>query len=192
LPRVLLDLPGVEQSLQSAGLLGQLEQPLPLILWEQWLLGCGSCRVLRLALLLPCGDLGLLTSERALVVLVVVELGVVVLDALEEQVARLLEEGVDGKIERVVVGVERRLGSVLVLEQGSKVRRERELLLGSLCRQLVEEGGEEVRVANGDGELDEDVRVPKTALLEAALVSFLSARSYMLGSYLSVVNLPSL
>jgi uncharacterized Zn-finger protein len=38
LPRVLLDLPRVEQSLQPARLLGQLEQPLPLVLWEQWLL----------------------------------------------------------------------------------------------------------------------------------------------------------
>ena len=34
LPRVLLDLPRVEQSLQPAGLLGQLEEPLPLVLWE--------------------------------------------------------------------------------------------------------------------------------------------------------------
>jgi hypothetical protein len=34
--------------------------------------------------LLPCSDLGLLTGERSLVVLVVVDLGVVVLDALEE------------------------------------------------------------------------------------------------------------
>lgn len=95
----------------------------------------------------------------------------VVLDALEEQVAGLLEEGVDREIERVVVGVERRLGSVLVLEQGRKVGRESELLLGGLRRQLVEKGGEKVRVADGDGKLDEDVRVPETALLEAALVN---------------------
>lgn len=99
LPGVLLDLPRVEQCLQPAGLLGQLEQPLPLILWQQWLLRRRPRRVLRLALLLPCRDLGLLTRKRALVVLVVVELRMVVLDALEEQVARLLEEGVDGEVE---------------------------------------------------------------------------------------------
>lgn len=113
LPRVLLHLPRVEQCLQSAGLLRQFEQPLPLVLGEQRLLGCRSCRVLRLALLLPCRDLGLFTRERPLVVLVVVQLRVVVLDALEEQVARLLEERVDGEVERVVVGVERRLGVFL-------------------------------------------------------------------------------
>lgn len=172
LPGVLLDLPRVEQRLQPAGLLGQLEQPLPLILWQQWLLRRRPRRVLRLALLLPCRDLGLLARERALVVLVVVELRVVVLDALEEQVARLLEEGVDGEVERVVVGVERGLGQVRVLVQGREAGRERELLLGGLRRQLVEERGEKVRVADGDGELDEDVRVPETVLLKAALVSF--------------------
>ena len=171
LPGVLLDLPRVEQRLQPAGLLRQLEQPLPLVLWQQWLLRRRPRRVLRLALRLPCRDLGLLACERALVVLVVVELRVVVLDALEEQVARLLEEGVDGEVERVVVGVERGLGQVRVLVQGREAGRERELLLGGLRRQLVEERGEKVRVADGDGELDEDVRVPETVLLKAALVS---------------------
>jgi hypothetical protein len=79
--------------------------------------GCAR-RVLRLALLLPCCDLGLLTRERSLVVLVVVELRVVVLDALKEQVARLLEEGVDGQVERIVVGEEGRERRVGVLLQG--------------------------------------------------------------------------
>jgi hypothetical protein len=102
---------------------------------------------------------------------------VVVLDALEEQVAGLLEEGVDREVKRVVVRVERRLGGVLVLEQGSKVGREVELLLGGLCRELVEQRSEKVRVADGDGELDEDVRVPETALLEAVGVSFSFPRS---------------
>ena len=115
----------------------------------------------------------------------------VVLDALEEQVARLLEKGIDGEVERVVVGAERRLRRVLVLKQGRQVRRESELLLGCLCGQLVKKRGEEVRVANGDGELDEDVRVPEAALLEAALVSFCRL-SQQLRSYLSVVNLLSL
>ena len=95
----------------------------------------------------------------------------VVLDALEEQVAGLLEEGVDREVERVVVGIERRLGGVLVLEQGRKVGREVKLLFRGLCRQLVKERSKKVRVADGNGELDEDVRVPETALLEAALVS---------------------
>jgi hypothetical protein len=43
---------------------------------------------------------------------------VVVLDALEEQVARLLEEGVDGQVERIVVGEEGRERRVGVLLQG--------------------------------------------------------------------------
>lgn len=91
----------------------------------------------------------------------------VVLNALEKQVTCLLQERVNGEVERVVVGVERGLGRVLVLEQRRQVRGERELLLGCLCGQLVEEGGEQVRVADGDGELDENVRVPEAALLEA-------------------------
>lgn len=49
----------------------------------------------------------------------VVELGVVVFNALKEEIAGLLEEGVNGEVERVVVGEERRLGSVRVLLQGS-------------------------------------------------------------------------
>lgn len=118
LPRVLFHLSRVEQSLQSARLSWQLEQPLPLIFGKEWLFRSCARRVLRLALLLPCGDLGLLTSELSLVVLVVVEFGVVVLDALEEQIARLLEEGVDGKVERIVVGEERRERGVRVLLQG--------------------------------------------------------------------------
>jgi hypothetical protein len=42
---------------------------------------------------------------------------VVVLDALEEEVARLLEEGIDGEIECVVVGEEGRERGVGVLLQ---------------------------------------------------------------------------
>lgn len=68
---------------------------------------------------MPGGDLGLLTRERTLVVLVVVDLGVVSLDALKQQIASLLEEGVDGEIERIVVGEKRRLRGVRVLLQGS-------------------------------------------------------------------------
>jgi hypothetical protein len=46
-------------------------------------------------------DLGLLTAELALVELEVVEVGVVRLDALEEEVAGLLQQRVDGEIEGV-------------------------------------------------------------------------------------------
>lgn len=40
LPAVLLHLLGVQHALQPAGLLWQLEQPLPLVLWQWRLLGC--------------------------------------------------------------------------------------------------------------------------------------------------------
>ena len=59
----------------------------------------------------------------------VVELGVVVVNALEEQVARLLEVWVNGQIERVVVREERWLGSVRVCHQRGNVWWEVELLL---------------------------------------------------------------
>lgn len=119
LPRVLLHLPRVEQRLQSARLLGQLEQSLPFIFREERLLRGSARSVLSLALLLPSRNLSLLTRKGSLVVLIVVDLCVVVLNALKEQVARLLQEGVDGKIERVVVREERWLGDVGVLLQGS-------------------------------------------------------------------------
>jgi hypothetical protein len=96
---------------------------------------------------------------------------VVVLDALEEQVARLLEEGVDGQVERIVVGEEGRERRVGVLLQGREVGREVELLLGCLRGQLVEKRCEEMRVADCDGKLDQNILVPEHALLEAALVS---------------------
>jgi hypothetical protein len=118
---------------------------------------------------------------------------VVVLDALEQQIASLLEERVDGEVERVVVGVQRGLGRVLVLEQGRQVRGESKLLLGRLRRQLVEQRSEKVRVADGDGELDQDVVVAESVLLEAAPVSpCLLLTIQILYAYLSVVNLPSL
>lgn len=95
LASVLFDLTAVDKSLESRGLLGKLEKLLPLILGQQRLLCGGTAGVLGLALRLPLGDLGLLTSERTLVELVVVELGVVGLYAVEEEVASLLEEGID-------------------------------------------------------------------------------------------------
>lgn len=92
---VLFDLLGVEHALQTAGLLGKLEQSLPLVLRKQGLLGKRSLGVLSLSLGLPLGNLGLLTRQLALVELEVVEVDIVGLDALEQQVASLLEEGID-------------------------------------------------------------------------------------------------
>ena len=55
----------------------------------------------------------------------------------------------------------------------------------------MEERGEKMRVADGNGQFDQDVVVSKTTLLEAATISvFLSWK--MIRAYLSVVNLPSL
>lgn len=101
----------------------------------------------------------------------VVELRVVVLDALEQEVACLFEEGVDGEVERVVVGEEGRFGGVGILQKGGKVGREGELLLGGVRGELVEQRGKEVGVVDVDGNLDEDVVVAETALLQAAVVS---------------------
>ena len=56
----------------------------------------------------------------------------VVLDALEQEIASLLEEGVDGEVEGVVVGEEGRLWGVGILLQSSQVGRERELFLGGI------------------------------------------------------------
>lgn len=111
---VLLHLLRVQHTLQSAGLLGKLEQSLPLVLRQRGLLGSSALGILSLALGLPLCDLGLLTAELSLVELEVVEVGVVRLDALEEEIAGLLEEGVDRKVQVVDGGVQRRLKSVAV------------------------------------------------------------------------------
>ena len=63
--------------------------------------------ILLLTLLLPRLNLRLLASERALVVLRVVLLRLVVFDALEEEVAGLLQERVDAEVEAVEVWGER-------------------------------------------------------------------------------------
>ena len=120
---------------------------------------------------MPGSNLSLLTSEGSLVVLVVVDLRVVILYALKEQVASLLEERIYGEIKRVVVWKEGRLGNVGILLQGSQVGRELELLLWRTRRQLVQEGSEEMRVVNSDRELDQDIVVAETALLQAVGVS---------------------
>lgn len=59
------------------------------------MLGSCSCRVLSLTLCLPGGDLSLLPGQTALVVLVVVQLRMVSLNAIEEEVAGLFEEGIN-------------------------------------------------------------------------------------------------
>lgn len=111
---VLLHLLRVQHTLQSAGLLGKLEQSLPLILGKRSLLGSSTLGVLSLALGLPLCNLGLLTTELSLVELEVVEVGIVRLDALEQKIAGLLEEGIDRKVEVVDRGVQRRLESATV------------------------------------------------------------------------------
>ena len=104
---VLLNLSANKQSLESARLSGQLEKLLPLVLVKWRLLACCAGGVLSLALLLPRGDLLLLTAEGTLPVLEVVLLGLVVLDGVEHKVAALLEEGVDAEIQGVEVRRER-------------------------------------------------------------------------------------
>lgn len=91
----LLNLASVEHALQPAGLSGELEQTLPLILGEERLLERGAGGVLLGTLLLPVVDLLLLATKHTLVVLVVVDLGIVRLDAVQQKVAVLLEEGVN-------------------------------------------------------------------------------------------------
>lgn len=63
LTRILLNLSGVEHTLQSAGFLRKLEQALPLIFGERGLLEGGTGGILGFALRLPGGDLLLFTGE---------------------------------------------------------------------------------------------------------------------------------
>jgi hypothetical protein len=163
----LLNLLGIQHTLQSAGLLRKLEQSLPLVLGKRLLLGSNTLGVLILALGLPLCDLGLLTGELSLVVLEVVEVGVVRLNALEEEIAGLLEEGVDRKVEVVDRRVQRRLESVAV-----EVIERCGLLDGTLNGSggdLVEESCEEVRVVDVDRDLNEDILEAELGLLQASL-----------------------
>ena len=163
---VLLDLAAVQHAFQTARLLRQLEQPLPLILGERSLLESCACGILSLALLLPAVDLGLLTGERTLVVLEVVGLGVVSLNAVEEKVAVLLQEGVSIKRQVVEVGSEdggfgKRAGF-----QGGQGRGEvrRTHWAGGL--ELVDVRGDQVRVVDFDGKFDKDVLVSQVGFLQ--------------------------
>ena len=169
LARVLLHLAAVEHGLQAAGLLGQLEQPLPLVLGERRLLEGRAAGVLGLALGLPGSDLGLLAGQRPLVVLVVVGLGVVRLDALEEKIAVLLQVRVDAERQVVVVGVQNG-----VLDEGAGLQggQGRGQLggrrhLGAL--QLVDERGDQVRVVDLNRQFDEDILVSQVGLLQPAI-----------------------
>jgi hypothetical protein len=97
--------------------LWEFKQLLPFVLWEKWLLLLCAKGVLSLPLLLPCLDLRLFASERTLVVLSVVLLGLVVLDALKEEIAGLFEEWVDGEVQAVEVGREWVGGNVWVVRE---------------------------------------------------------------------------
>lgn len=169
LARELFHLAGVEHALQAAGLGGELEEALPLVLGEEGLLERGAGGVLLGALLLPVVDLLLLTAEHTLVVLVVVGLGVVGLDAVQEEIAVLLQVGID--VERQVVEVGGENGGFRVRagleggERGGKVGRGSG---GGL--QLVDEGGDQVRVVDLDGELIKDVLVADGGLLETRMM----------------------
>lgn len=173
----MLHLSGVQHALQPARLLRQLEQSLPLVLGKQGLLERRTAGVLLLALRLPLGNLLLFTGERTLVVLEVVILGVVGLDAVQEQVAVLLQEGVDAQGEVVEVGGQksgRRQRSSL---QSGERWREVQRLLGRRRRQLVKEGGEDVRVVDGHGEFDENLLVSEVRLLETGKAKTVSVSS---------------
>lgn len=106
LARVLVHLASVEHALQTAGLGGKLEQTLPLVLGEEGLVESSTAGVLLCALGLPGVDLLLLAAEHTLVVLVVVDLGVVGLDAVQKEIAVLLQEGIDAEGQVVEVGGE--------------------------------------------------------------------------------------
>ena len=112
LSRILLHLPRIEHNLQPVRLLRQLEQLRPLLLRQRGLFRQRPRDVLRFPFRLPCVDFVLLASQLALIVLIVVEFGVVGLDAVEEEIAGLFQEGIDGEVEGVEVRVERGAGVV--------------------------------------------------------------------------------
>lgn len=165
LARELLHLAGVEHALQPAGLGGELEQALPLVLGEEGLLERCPGGVLLAALLLPVVDLLLLAAHNALVVLVVVDLGVVGLDAVEQQIAVLLQGRVDAERQVVEVGGEDGgFGEGARLQGGE---RGREFSRGrGWALQLVDERGDQVRVVDLNGQLIEDILVAEVGLLQ--------------------------
>jgi hypothetical protein len=166
LARELLHLAGVEHTLQPAGLGGELEQTLPLVLGEEGLLERGAGSVLLGALLLPVVDLLLLTAEHALVVLVVVDLSVVGLDAIQQEVAVLLQEGIDAERQVVKVGGESGgLGEGAGLESAERGREFGGRRRGGAL-QLVDERSDQVGVVDLDGQLLENILVAEVGLLQ--------------------------
>lgn len=151
---ILLHLPRVQQHLQPTRLDRQLEQASPLVLGQGRLLRQRARGVFRLAFLLPGGNFGLLAAQLALVVLVVVELGVMGFDAVEEEIARLFEERVDAEIEGVEVGIQR-IGHLRAVDGGER-RRHRERAGGWRLGELVEEGGEQVGIVDLNREFGQD------------------------------------
>ena len=120
--RVPLYLPRVQQNLQSARLRRQLEQSLPLVLWQERLFRQRPTGILRFPLSLPRRDFGLFSSQTALVVLVVVQFRVMCLDAVEEKIGGFGKKGVDAEIQSVEVGEEGKIGGCGLLD-GRKVGR---------------------------------------------------------------------
>lgn len=101
---ILLHLAAVQQHLEPIGFWWKFEQPRPLILGQWRLLGQSTGRVFGFALLLPSGDLSLLTRQLPMVVLVVVEFGMVGLDTFEQEVRRLGEKRVNREREGIEIG----------------------------------------------------------------------------------------
>jgi hypothetical protein len=97
---------------------------------------------------------------------VIVEIRIVGLDAVEQQIARLLEERIDREVEGVKGRVRRQLGGLAldVVEGG----RERDLGGFRWRGNLVQERGEEVRVVDEDRDLDKNVPEGQLGLLQAA------------------------
>lgn len=168
LARELIHLAGVEHALQPAGLGRELEQALPLVLGKEGLLECGTGGILLAALLLPVVDLLLLAAHHALVVLVVVDLGVVGLDTVQQEVAVFLEEWVDA--ERQVVEVRSKDGGFGEGARLESAERRGEVggASGVRALQLVDEGGDQVGVVNFHRQFVEDVLVAKVRLLQSA------------------------
>lgn len=106
LARVLIHLPRIEHALQPTRLAGQLKQTLPLVLGKEGLLERCAGGVLLAALLLPVVDLLLLPAQNALVILEVVDLGIMGFNAVQKQVAVLLQAWIDAERQILEVGGE--------------------------------------------------------------------------------------
>lgn len=125
------------------------------------------------ALLLPVIDLLLLATDDALVVLEVVDFGVVSLNAVQQEVAVLLKERVD--TERQVVKVRGEDGGFGERARLEGAERGREIggTGGVGALQLVEEGGDQVRVVDFHRQFVEDVLVAEIGLLKPARCTLL-------------------